>query len=1088
MPLSSRRCRSLLDLVVFQPSSHAAATVLRIPAGGEAVPIEDDRMQAFKQTPSHRRSPSPLGPRFFALCPSIRPLAACVAVGLMLVVALTQAQTFAVRDVSPAGENAELMSMAADANGNALVLWSMLGPTSDQLAVRSSRYDSATDSWGAPVDLIRRPSAYDPKYRLHLLALPSGDALAIGTAIYGTQYGAEAVVYARYSVSANTWGAITVLSPSGVDWPVSPSAVVAADGVVTAVWAQDCNGCSGHTLLAARYAPTTGTWTTQALEGGLFAATYDFEPTAAIDGDGNVLVVFSKATPPGQTIYARRFSAGAAAWSPSEVIAASACDSGCGDGGIAVDTRGNALVTWRGLTGQLESTHFDAMTGAWGNIQVVSPSATSSGGLDSLAADATGNFVATWTTPFSSGNPSWLVRRFSSASHTWGPVTTLSDNGYWGNVVIDRSGNVTAVWYHNGSPSGIKGARFDAAAGSWSGAIDLAVDTASARAISPGLTIDAVGNVRVSWQRYPLYGVGQRIVQSAVWPAGATSGPPGAPTNLHATVSGNTINLTWGAPTSGATPTEYSLIGRTTAGGPVLAVMPMGAGTSFSVVAPNGTFVVTVNATNAHGTGPESSAVTVAVPQMATAPPGSPSNLTATVSGTTANFTWTAPASGGPAEGYVLVAGLSPGFAAPIAVLPLGASTSVSVPAVPPGTYYVRVLAMNALGTGGASNETTVSVAAPSMPGPPSVNPPQVSGGTVTLSWSAGSGGAPTGYTLFASTTPGGVPIATVPVAGTSISFTNVPNGTYYVRVRASNAQGTSAPSAEVILTVGPPTASSLVPLINAWRARAGVAPVVEEPSWSAGAALHARYVLFANESGQSQSFHEENPRSSYFTIAGNEAARNSIVFHSLLYADYPGDRIISSWARSPFVSLQMLDPVLHRTGLSYLSRNEPAGNGVYRTGAVLDVTRGRNEATPLAGPVTFPRDGGAVAGECAERTGYTACGSEGFPPMLGFCGIRGNGYTTPDFGMPVWIQFGGSVNPVVSAVSLTRAGTAVPVCTLTADSYTIATADVQTLGRRILRERGAVVLVPRTTLPTGLYTASVTANGQQHRWTFTVQ
>ena len=107
---------------------------------------------------------------------------------------------------------------------------------------------------------------------------------------------------------------------------------------------------------------------------------------------------------------------------------------------------------------------------------------------------------------------------------------------------------------------------------------------------------------------------------------------------------------------------------------------------------------------------------------------------------------------------------------------------------------------------------------------------------------------------------------------------------------------------------------------------------------------------------------------------------------------------------------------------------------------------------------------------------------------MLDFCGILGNGFTVPDFGMPLWIQFGGAVTPMVSASSLTRAGAAVPVCAVTADNYTIATAEWQTLGRRILRERGAVVLVPKTTLPVGTYTASVTVNGQQHQWTFAVQ
>lgn len=86
----------------------------------------------------------------------------------------------------------------------------------------------------------------------------------------------------------------------------------------------------------------------------------------------------------------------------------------------------------------------------------------------------------------------------------------------------------------------------------------------------------------------------------------------------------------------------------------------MGVGASFGVAAPTGTFVLTATASNASGTSPESSAVTVTVPQTATQPPGAPSNLAATVSGTTVNFTWTAPASGGLVESYVLVAGLTP--------------------------------------------------------------------------------------------------------------------------------------------------------------------------------------------------------------------------------------------------------------------------------------------------------------------------------------------------------------------------------------------------------------------------------------------
>lgn len=134
--------------------------------------------------------------------------------------------------------------------------------------------------------------------------------------------------------------------------------------------------------------------------------------------------------------------------------------------------------------------------------------------------------------------------------------------------------------------------------------------------------------------------------------------------------------------------------------------------------------------------------------------------------------------------------------------LPLTTATTISVSGVPSGTYYVLVQAQNAGGTGAPSNEVAFTVAGLSAPGPPTSNTPTVSGSTVTLSWTPGSGGAPTGYTLLASATPAGVPIATVPLSGTSASFSGVPSGAYFLRLIASNGAGVSSPSAEVTLAV----------------------------------------------------------------------------------------------------------------------------------------------------------------------------------------------------------------------------------------------------------------------------------------------
>ena len=172
------------------------------------------------------------------------------------------------------------------------------------------------------------------------------------------------------------------------------------------------------------------------------------------------------------------------------------------------------------------------------------------------------------------------------------------------------------------------------------------------------------------------------------------------------------------------------------------------------------------------------------------------------MAGTTATFTWTPPASGGAPTSYVLYAGVTPAFTAAIASLPIApTATSLAVPGVPVGTFYVRLVAVNAAGTSAPSNEVSLSVAGATVPGAPTLSG-SASGGTVQVSWTPGPGGAPASYTLTASLTPGGAAIATVPLTGTSAAFPGVPSGTYYLRLTATNAAGTSPASNTVTVTV----------------------------------------------------------------------------------------------------------------------------------------------------------------------------------------------------------------------------------------------------------------------------------------------
>jgi hypothetical protein len=200
--------------------------------------------------------------------------------------------------------------------------------------------------------------------------------------------------------------------------------------------------------------------------------------------------------------------------------------------------------------------------------------------------------------------------------------------------------------------------------------------------------------------------------------------------------------------------------------------------------------------------------------------PGAPGTLTATASGSSVTLTWSAPTSGDPVATYVIEAGSASGLSNLAVVTTNSTATTFSAGGVGNGTYYVRIKAQNATGTSAASNEATLVVGAAacaSAPNAPSGLTGSASGGTVTLSWTAPSGGCVvTSYVLQAGSATGLNNLANAVTGSTATTYvaTAVPAGTYYVRVHAQNANGQSAASNEVLVTVG---TTSTVSVTGRW-------------------------------------------------------------------------------------------------------------------------------------------------------------------------------------------------------------------------------------------------------------------------------
>lgn len=189
-------------------------------------------------------------------------------------------------------------------------------------------------------------------------------------------------------------------------------------------------------------------------------------------------------------------------------------------------------------------------------------------------------------------------------------------------------------------------------------------------------------------------------------------------------------------------------------------------------------------------------------------PPSAPTGLLSQVTGTTVRLSWNAVTTDGTwlpsaATSYTLQVGTAASLSN-VFLASVGNLTTVSGTA-PPGTYYWRVVAVNSAGPSPVSAEANFTVgAACTPPGAPQNFTFSLAARTVTLSWgAAAAGGAATTYIVEVGSATGLANLLTFPTGSTATTLTaQAPPGAFYVRIRAQNACGTSAPSGERVIVV----------------------------------------------------------------------------------------------------------------------------------------------------------------------------------------------------------------------------------------------------------------------------------------------
>lgn len=204
-----------------------------------------------------------------------------------------------------------------------------------------------------------------------------------------------------------------------------------------------------------------------------------------------------------------------------------------------------------------------------------------------------------------------------------------------------------------------------------------------------------------------------------------------------------------------------------------------------------------------------------------TSAPTVPQDVQATLVAGDAQLNWTASTDNNGVAGYRVYRGATEAFPVSDATKVADVTaTTWTDPAVPIGTWFYKVVAVDTAGNASAASAAaSVSVAAPpdtEAPSVPADLATSVSGTSAALTWSASTDNvAVTGYQVYRGSSAGFVADASSKIAdttNTSYADSGLAVGTWYYRVTASDAAGNvSAASGSVAATIAAPPVEPVV-------------------------------------------------------------------------------------------------------------------------------------------------------------------------------------------------------------------------------------------------------------------------------------
>jgi subtilisin-like proprotein convertase family protein len=340
------------------------------------------------------------------------------------------------------------------------------------------------------------------------------DALGNSVAVWESDVGSPGnpvwqVQGQRFDAAGARSGPVFGVTPPTHSGPFQPDVAMDAAGGFVVAWRTERSGSVPYGVFFQRFAPGASPI------GSATPVVFDFfgtgsvtfsDPSVALDADGDFIVALKldSATRSDPEISVSLFHATGGRKTDIPISSPNGSDE-LFDPVAAIDADGNFVLVWRrvGVFGaKLEGRRFSAAGAQQGGDFEVTPFSVAGYGAPQAAMEATGDFVVTWDEPVRDGSDLGVyARRFTSAAAPSG-ADFLVNNTTAGSqsdprVAMSAGGEFVIVW--NGQGQGITGQFFEAGGGRSGGEFPLSTAASPGTPRSASVAMDGDGDFSAAW-------------------------------------------------------------------------------------------------------------------------------------------------------------------------------------------------------------------------------------------------------------------------------------------------------------------------------------------------------------------------------------------------------------------------------------------------------------------------------------------------------------------------------------------------------------------------------------------------------------